>query len=211
LEAIRQARWRGAKNPKAYIKTVARGEAVKLGLTEAPAKELVLVPPRLSRTGAPASQGDVLDELIRADERATLKRSDGVWRSGSGLEERDEREDWEEEFDSAWEYFLSKLPPDLKRQKEPNAETIQAFAQINAGLEGRYIRMRPPVAPNWTEWGQRAGFDEWEMRVLNCRLSRISRERALAAQPDDMSRKALQAAWKRFDRTGMERLRQHIK
>jgi hypothetical protein len=34
-----------------------------------------------------------------------------------------------------------------------------------------------------------------------------AREYALAAQPDEESRKALQAAWKRFDRNGMERLR----
>jgi len=56
LEGIRQGRWRQAKNPKAYLKTIARREAVKLGLTEAPAKELVLVRPQLSRTDAPASR-----------------------------------------------------------------------------------------------------------------------------------------------------------
>jgi hypothetical protein len=31
-EAVQQGKWRTAKNPKAYIKTVARREAVKMGL-----------------------------------------------------------------------------------------------------------------------------------------------------------------------------------
>jgi len=31
-EAVQQGRWRTAKNPKTYIKTVARREAVKMGL-----------------------------------------------------------------------------------------------------------------------------------------------------------------------------------
>ena len=211
VEGIRQGRWRQAKNPKAYLKTIVRREAVKLGLTEAPAKELLLVSPRLRGNSSPASQGEILDEYIRSGERAALKGQDGVWRSGSGLEDRDERQAWEEHFDSAWDYFLSRLPPDLKRQEEPSEEMSQAYAQFNAAPIDHYLHMRSPVAPNWKAWAERAGFDEWEMLVLSCRLSRISRERALATQPDEISRKALQAAWKRFDRTGMERLRQHIK
>lgn len=43
--------------------------------------------------------------------------------------------------------------------------------------------------------------------MLGCRLTGMSRERAMAGEPDEESRKALQAAWKRFDRNGMERLR----
>jgi hypothetical protein len=39
----------------------------------------------------------------------------------------------------------------------------------------------------------------------------MSRERALAMQADEESRKALQAAWRRFDRNGMERLREAAK
>lgn len=43
--------------------------------------------------------------------------------------------------------------------------------------------------------------------MLGYRLTGASRERSLAMQSDEESRKALQAAWKRFDRNGMERLR----
>jgi len=43
--------------------------------------------------------------------------------------------------------------------------------------------------------------------VLGYRLIGMSRERALELETDEGPRKALQAAWKRFDRNGMERLR----
>ena len=68
-----------------------------------------------------------------------------------------------------------------------------------------------PFVPNWKAWGHRAGFDEWEQLALECRVSRKSREKALAEQPDETSRKALQAAWKRFDRNGTERLQNALK
>jgi hypothetical protein len=53
-----------------------------------------------------------------------------------------------------------------------------------------------------------AGFDEWEMRVLRYRLGEVSRDEALAEQPNDASRKAIQAAWRRYDRTGKQRMRE---
>jgi hypothetical protein len=43
--------------------------------------------------------------------------------------------------------------------------------------------------------------------VLGYRLIGLSHERALVLETDEESRKALQAAWTRFDRNGMERLR----
>jgi hypothetical protein len=42
LEGIRQNRWRQAKNPKAYLKTIVRREAVKLGLTGSPGRRVPL-------------------------------------------------------------------------------------------------------------------------------------------------------------------------
>jgi len=47
--------------------------------------------------------------------------------------------------------------------------------------------------------------------VLGYRLTGISRERTLALQTDEESRKALRAAWRRFERNGMERLREAAK
>ena len=42
-EAVRQGRWRTAKNPKTYIKTVAKREAMKMGLVDEAAGNLVPV------------------------------------------------------------------------------------------------------------------------------------------------------------------------
>src|SRR5579864_4549099 len=39
--AVQQGRWRTAKNPKTYIKTVAKREALKMGLVDETSKELV--------------------------------------------------------------------------------------------------------------------------------------------------------------------------
>jgi hypothetical protein len=43
--------------------------------------------------------------------------------------------------------------------------------------------------------------------VLDCKLNEVSRDQALSRQLNETDRKALQAAWRRFDRTGMSRLR----
>ena len=42
-EAVQQGRWRMARNPKAYIKTIAKREAVKMGLVNEESGNLVLV------------------------------------------------------------------------------------------------------------------------------------------------------------------------
>jgi hypothetical protein len=70
-----------------------------------------------------------------------------------------------------------------------------------------HFHAKPQAKPDWRSWAEAAGLDHWEKRVLEYRLSGAGREVALSSQPDEESRKALQAAWKRFERTGMERLR----
>jgi len=47
-----------------------------------------------------------------------------------------------------------------------------------------------------------------EVRVMKYQLMNMSRERALAEQPNEVCRKALQAAWRRYDRTAKSRLRE---
>jgi hypothetical protein len=46
--------------------------------------------------------------------------------------------------------------------------------------------------------------------VVGSCMSGISRDEARAAQPDEPYRKALQAAWKKLARTGLQRLRQAV-
>lgn len=123
----------------------------------------------------------------------------------------DDEPEWVHEFDSAWEYLLSKLPDDLKIEHQPDPEMKAAYDELNATTDELHFHLPCPFTPNWKAWAKRAGFDEWEQLVLECRISRRSREKALTEQPDETSRKALQAAWKRFDRTGMERLKAVLK
>jgi len=82
---------------------------------------------------------------------------------------------------------------------------------MNDSFEGLDLEARPSVRPDWNKWAAAAGFDEWEMKVLRCRLAGVSREGAMGLMPDEESRKALQAAWKRFDRNGMDWLREVAK
>jgi uncharacterized protein YprB with RNaseH-like and TPR domain len=60
---------------------------------------------------------------------------------------------------------------------------------------------------DWDHWTVAAGFNRWERLVLDCKLNEVSRDLALSRQLNGTDRKALQAAWRRFDRTGMNRLR----
>jgi hypothetical protein len=210
--AIRQGRWREAKNPRAYIKTVANREARKMGLMDTADSKLVLIGSKTSTNGSYVSSKEILGYLSHTfGTSEATKRGDGVWRRGDGREDDYDRPEWVDEFESAWDYILSKLPNDLKLENEPSAETKADYETINAQSDEDYRHMRTPVKPNWKAWGERAGFDEWEQLALECRMSHKSREKALAEQPDEPSRKALQAAWKRFDRTGMERLQKALK
>ena len=193
LDALRQGRWRTAKYPRAYLKTVSKREAVKLGLAANVPFELELVSPRMRSDGSSTSYEETIEEL--------LYKTAGD----------NDRPEWEYEFNSPWDYFLSKLPEDLKVTDEPPANIKNVYDSINASTDEFHLHMRAPVAPNWKAWGERAGFDEWELLALECRVSRKSREKALAEQPDERSRKALQAAWKQFDRTGMKRLQNALK
>ena len=68
----------------------------------------------------------------------------------------------------------------------------------------------PERLPDWPAWARAAGLSDWEKKVVEYKMSGISRDEALAAQPDEPSRKALQAAWKKLARTGLQRLRQAV-
>jgi len=89
------------------------------------------------------------------------------------------------------------LPEQIKQQLD----------NYNASVSDHHIHARPGLMIDLEEWGRLAGFDDAETVVLEYRSCGISRDKAMAEQPDEASRKELQAAWKRFDRTGKDRLR----
>jgi hypothetical protein len=204
-EAVQQGRWRTAKNPKTYIKTVARREALKMGLVTEDRSNLVTIG-RTRSDGEEISGEDALEYLgHQYDSRSAAKGADGVWRAGAaaGHDYGDPRE----QHESYRDWLVSAVPTGLTVVQQPSQEHKRLIDKINASTNEVHFHARPLIRPNWREWAREAGLDKWEKRVLDYRLAGTAREYALAAQPDEESRKALQAAWKRFDRNGMERLR----
>jgi len=203
-EAVQQGRWRTAKNPKGYIKTIAKREALKMGLVTEDSGNLVPIG-RTRRDGGISGE-EALEYLgHRYDSREAAKGEDGVWRAGAaaGRDFGDPRE----QHESYRDWLVSAVPTGLTVVQQPSQEHKRLIDKINDSTSEVHFHARPLVRPNWREWAQEAGLDEWERRVLDYRLAGTAREYALAAQRDEESRKALQAAWKRFDRNGMERLR----
>jgi len=208
-EAVQQGRWRTAKNPKAYLKTVAKQEALKMGLVNEGSGNLVSVGSARSE-GEETSGEETLEYLgHQYDSRDAAKGEDGIWRAGASGER--DSSDPLEEHDSYRDWLASGMPQELTVVAPPSEEWKAAVRKINKSTPGLDLEAQPSVRPNWNKWAQAAGMDEWEVKVLGYRLTGISRERTLALQPDEESRKALQAAWKRFDRNGMERLREAAK
>ena len=68
----------------------------------------------------------------------------------------------------------------------------------------------PDHRVDWQSWASAAGLTEWEKKAVEYKTSGVHREEALRRQPDEVSRRALQAAWKRLERTGEERLRKKL-
>ena len=208
-EAVQQGRWRTAKNPKTYIKTVAKREALKMGLVTEDSGNLVTVGGGGSE-GEGISGEEALEYLVHEyDTREAAKGEDGFWRAGAGGA-RDPG-DPVEEHESYREWLASGMPQELTVVTPPSEEWKATVREMNNSFEGLDLEARPSVRPDWDKWAAAAGLDEWEMKVLRCRLAGLGREHAIGLLPDEESRKALQAAWKRFDRNGMDWLREAAK
>lgn len=208
-EAVQQGRWRTAKNPRTYIKTVAKREALRMGLVNEASPDLVSMgSTRDEEEETPAEEA--LEYLAHQyDGRETTKGADGVWRAGAGAGR--DYGDPREGYESYRDWLVAEVPDELTVVEQPSEEYKGLIDEINKSTDEIHFHARPAAKPDWKKWAQTAGLDEWEMRVLGYRIGGASREGAIAAQPDEDSRKALQAAWKRFDRNGMGRLREAAK
>lgn len=220
-EAVRQGRWRDSENPGAYIKSVAKrearretpsGERKPRGLRgfqglEFQAEEVTLGRSRaVEMDGDRFSSEDKLEELeYRQASGKSLRDADGVWRTASGGADDPE----------------GLLSRPAKRGRGPRliteaegarlaqyAEKIQKM-RAAAGKDERdepYVEEAPEPIQNWPEWAKEAGVSYWEQKAIEYKLAGVGRSAALAEQPDEASRRALQAAWKRLERSGLERL-----
>ncbi len=128
---------------------------------------------------------------------------------------------------SHWVARIDELPPPpawlrientIAARVEPAPEepkTIPAFAEdMKALLESVTAgeqRIDPVTLPDWEEIASRADLDDDEKLVLKFKLQGISRERALAGKGSDAEREKIAAAWRRFDRKGIEKLRSLVR
>jgi hypothetical protein len=210
VETLRQGRWRKADNPKAYVKRVTLIEASKMEAAEQDSAMLFLPDgPEEDEGGGGISS--LLDRTSFADSFSQpLRSSDGVWRatdqygwySDSGHEEDDEGRPIENYRES----LFAKIPGTLKSRQEPTTTEIALWEIVNSRTTEHHHHVKPHVHVDWKEWGKQAGLSKWEIKVLQYRALGVSQEAALAKQPNEISRKALQAAWRKFDRTGKDRL-----
>jgi hypothetical protein len=194
--ALEQGRWREAKDPSAYVKTVARREVARM---QRPSDPHVV---SLDVVGGDEFPHDeVTDHITYANETSTAVRgSGGVWRPGGHGEQHDE-------YESLSERLWAKLPASLKVSIELPEQIKQQIENYNALVSDHHIHVKPVAMVNLEEWARLAGFDDAETLVLEYRSCGVSRDKAMAEQPNEAARKELQAAWKRFDRTGKDRLR----
>ena len=203
-EAIRESKWREAENPLAYIKTVAR----RAGAVEKRRRERLglgrdaeqTVGPEFDEDDEKSGPEETLDRLEHQSSGKAARGANGVWRSAAGPE-------------AAQDFEL--LKPQRKPRRAPDTKGLASFVrrakQIEAELraQGRYVEPEPEpeIWPDWQQWAANAGLSEWEKKVAFYKMSRIGPEQALREQPDEESRLALQAAWRKFERTALERLR----
>ena len=82
-EAVQQGRWRTARNPKTYIKTVAKREALKMGLVSEDSGNLVPVGSGGS-DGEKTSSEKTLEYLgHHYESREAARGEDGIRRAGA--------------------------------------------------------------------------------------------------------------------------------
>ena len=178
-EAVQQGRWRTAKNPKTYIKTVAKREALKMGLVKEDSGNLVTVGSSgvTARKYRARKRWNTLGTTTRAAMLPKAKTQSG----GPERQESGTPGDPLEEHDSYREWLASGMPRELAIVTPPSEEWKATVREMNDSFEGLDLEARPSVRPDWNKWAAAAGLDEWEMKVLRCRLAGVSREQAMAA------------------------------
>jgi len=102
----------------------------------------------------------------------------------------------------------ARLPVSLQAAATFSADVHALLESLNVGAGQPY---RPALdretSPDWEEIAARADLDEGERLVLRLKLQGISRERAMANKGSEAERKEIAAAWQRFERRGIAKLR----
>jgi hypothetical protein len=212
-EVLKQGSWAKARHPRAYVKKAATIEARKMHLS-VPLKDDTLEcgNPRLVFIA-----GDALDKCTTREAIEGALEAENREHSKPSLPPMKGRHFVPEQWDEDGEYRIREEEIAENRPSLPNRFWIKhelppailtATEQFNLSHNDRHVHANPFYSPDWDKWGREAGLDSWQMKVIWYRKNGISRDIALSDQPDKKSRLELQAAFKRFERTGMKQLRE---
>src|SRR5438445_180134 len=158
-EAVQQGRWRTAKNPKTYIKTVAKREARKMGLVDERSNDLVTIG---GSEAEEATSEEALEHLEhRYCSRSAAKGADGVWRTGGGggVDPLGRQKSYRGQL-------MSGVPDELRVIEQPSDEYRAALDQVNENNDEVHFHAKEQEKPDWRSWAEAAGLDPWEKRVL---------------------------------------------
>jgi hypothetical protein len=189
--------WREASSPKEYVRTVVTARAPKTHI-DRPKPGLVK-----SKAGRPRSYST---GRKRPGPRFTSLANNELDQLYGDSPVSDRAHDNEHEADRNCVFMPREYlkPPDLP------AGYVRAVEEFNRNHHDRHIHL-PPLVYNWKKLAEDAGLSSGEVMVVEYQSRGLSRDAALAEQPNDMARKELQAAWKRYDRSGKKKLREFIK
>lgn len=197
-QVLQQGRWAKAKDPRAYVKRAAAIEARKMDPGVPPKNEpLVFVAGEvINRSdGGPESTGVALREEYR-------RRGEAPPPPMKGRHLSLEQMDWD------GEHRYKEVEAAAGRPDVPDG--FWAGCDVRVRVDGQLISVRYPRR-NWGKLTREARLTSGQLEVIGYRLIGMGRDAALRQQPDEVSRKALQAAWKRFDRTGMRKIEEFLK
>jgi len=187
-EVLKQGRWKTAKYPRAYVKKVAAIEARKMRLIETPENDTLEFYDRNLRFVGSFDDAD--EKTPPAQFKANRLAERAQWENEARYEAESNARMREEQAAESGPFWPS------------DCLTSQTLLAKNPdGSIDRMIWNRR----DWQKLGEKAGLDQGEVRVLQYKVDGISREQAAEQQGSEVSRKAIQASWKRFDRTGKKR------
>jgi hypothetical protein len=170
--ALVQGRWRNVKNPKAYIRKVARREALKMNAVRDP-KSTLQIPQNVSdEDGQPLSYEGYLD--YRSYDDGPVKQG-GVWQARNASEEPIFVDEEGREIPMV---NGRPVPEDLRKPEDdgPDAKLVVNFSKV----------------------AEAVGLDKDAAQVLEYRTAGVTREVLLnQVAKDDEERRKWQAAWQR--------------
>jgi hypothetical protein len=173
--ALVQGRWRNVKNPKAYLRKVAKREAQTTNAARDPKSTLKIPQNVVDEDGQPLSYEGYIDH--QSYDYGPVKQG-GVWQARNETEEPIYADD---EGRKIPEVNGRPVPLDLVLLEDDGPDATLVI--------------------NWPKVGERAGLDAAEVRILELRRAGLTREVILnKLARDDEERRKYQTAWRQLDR-----------